>query len=66
MLRKLLATALSFAALAATAVTFDGNSKIVIPNSPNVQEEYAAGELASYLGKALNAKIATIIKELGE
>ncbi len=60
MLRKLLTTALSFAALAATAVTLDGNSRIVIPDSPNVQEEYAAGELSKYLGKALDAKIATV------
>ena len=60
MLRKLLATALSFAAFAATAVELDGKSQIVLPDSPNVQEEYAAGELASYLGKALDAKIATV------
>ncbi len=58
----ILTIGLSLAALAAHAVFIDAKSPVVLPDAPNVQEEYAAAELAKYLGKALDAKIA-ILKE---
>ena len=57
---KKLLTILSLTALAAGAITIDSTCKIVLPDAPNIQEEYAAGELANYLGKVLGSDIATI------
>ena len=62
-MRKLILTiGLSLATLAAHAVLLDGKSSVVLPDVPNIQEEYAAAELAKYLGRALDATIA-IVKE---
>ena len=58
----ILTIGLSLAALTAHAVFIDAKSPVVLPDTPNVQEKYAAAELAKYLGKALDAKIA-IVKE---
>ena len=59
-MKKLITIALSLTALAASAVTIDSTSKIVLPDTPNVQEEYAAKELSKYLGKVLGGEIATV------
>ena len=58
---KKLLTILSLTALAAGAVTIDSTSRIVLPDTPNIQEEYAAKELSKYLGKVLGGEIATVL-----
>ena len=59
-MKRLLTIALSLAAFVAGAVTIDSSCKIVLPDTPNIQEEYAAKELATYLGRVLGGDIATI------
>ncbi|MBO4345337.1 MAG: DUF4838 domain-containing protein [Victivallales bacterium] len=60
MRKCILAIGLLFAAVAAHAVAIDAKCPIVLPDASNVQEEYAAGELAKYLGKVFGAKVATV------
>ena len=60
MRKCILAIGLLFAAVAAHAVAIDAKCPIVLPDASNVQEEYAAGELAKYLGKVFGAKVTTV------
>ena len=60
MRKSLLAIGMAFASLTASAITIDATTPIVLPDNPSIQEKYAAGELAKYLGKSLGGEIKTV------